>query len=240
MSTAAQKLIIALDDLDEAAALAMVEKTKAYAQTYKVGLNLFCAYGPAIVKQISSLGVDIFLDLKLHDIPMQVAKAVETVLVLEPRFLTIHAAGGAQMLECAAQAASGSKTTLLAISVLTSLNQQDYQRLGFTDDIADGVNRLTDLAYASGIHGFVCSAKEAKNLKARFQNQCFLVCPGIRSGVQDLFDQARTLSAGDAIKACADALVVGRPITKAADAAAAAQDINRAINNGLEWCNEKK
>lgn len=233
MDSSVQKLIVALDDLDAASALSMVEKTRAYARTFKVGLNLFCAHGPAIVREIKSLGVDIFLDVKLHDIPMQVAKALESVLKLEPRFVTIHAAGGTTMLQYAAQAVAGSSTNLLAVSVLTSINYEEYQRIGLVGTVADGVMRLTDLAFRAGIGGFVCSPHEAKMLKAAFQNQCFLVCPGIRSPHEEPSDQARTMSAVDAILAGADALVVGRPITKAHDVTQAACRISQEIESVL-------
>jgi orotidine-5'-phosphate decarboxylase len=229
---ARDRLIIALDHPDKDSTLRLIAKTKEYAGTYKVGLGLFCAFGPTIVKEIKSLGVEVFLDLKLHDIPMQVAKAIEFLLHLEVKFLTIHASGGLNMLKAAKQAALGSKTTLLAVSILTSINDSDYSRL-FLGNINDGVTELAKMSFAAGINSLVCSPLEAKSLKSTFGDDCFLVVPGIRSSSNKTFDQARTLTAFDAIVHGANALVVGRPITNACDVYLAAKNLHDEIKTAL-------
>jgi orotidine-5'-phosphate decarboxylase len=228
-----KKLIIALDDLDLKAALDIVALTKSFASTFKVGLSLFCAYGPRIVYEINALGADVFLDLKLHDIPMQVSKAVENILALKPRFLSLHALGGRKMLSEALEVAKGSDTTLLAVTILTSLDHVGYNELGFSDVIERGVMGLTDLAISSGFFGIISSPHEAKKLKTIYQNNCFLVCPGIRPKNSEVYDQKRIMAPREAILAGADVLVVGRPITKAGDVVFAAQNVNQEIENAL-------
>jgi orotidine-5'-phosphate decarboxylase len=229
---AKDRLIIALDNPDKASALSLIEKTREFAGTYKVGLGLFCAHGPAIVKEIKSLGVEVFLDLKLHDIPMQVAKAIESLLHLEVKFLTIHASGGLNMLKAAKQAVLGSKTSLLSVSILTSISDVDYRRL-FLGHVNDGVRELAKMSFKAGINSLVCSPLEAKSLKSIFGDDCFLVAPGIRSSFDEAFDQARTLTAFDAITHGADALVVGRPITSASDVYLAAKNLHDEIKTAL-------
>ncbi len=233
MNNAAKKLIIALDDLGLDEALKLVEETRDFAQTFKIGLSLFSAHGPAIVKQIKSLGVEVFLDLKLHDIPMQVAKAVESALKLGPKFLTIHALGGQQMLREAACVAKGSNTTLLAVSVLTSMDHQQWQDLGFSESIEQSVERLLALSFESGVRGFVASPHEAAKLKQSYHSQCILVVPGVRPASASMDDQKRIMTPYQAIKAGADYLVVGRPITKSADIAMSAKNINQEITDAL-------
>lgn len=233
MSSSAEKLIIALDDLDFASSLRVVEQTSRYANTFKVGLSLFAAYGPTIVKEIRALGVEVFLDLKLHDIPMQVKKAIEMVLPLAPRLLTVHALGGAGMLAEAAASARQSSTTVLAVSVLTSIDAQEFASLGFKKSVAEGVFDLTSRAYASGVRGFVCSPLEVKSLREKFGPSCTYVCPGVRGRDAQADDQARTMTAYDAICAGASFLVVGRPITKAGNMAEAAHAINEEISSAI-------
>ncbi len=233
MNNAAKKLIIALDDLSLDEALRVVEKTKAFAETYKIGLSLFCAYGPSIIREIKALGVEIFLDLKLHDIPMQVAKAVESALKFEPKFLTLHALGGRAMLQAATKVAQGTTTKLLAVSVLTSMDLPEWQNLGFSESIDKSVNRLLDLSFESGVRGFVSSPHEAAALKLRFLEDAVLVCPGIRSNSGAPDDQKRIMSAFQAIEEGADYLVVGRPITKSEDLAMSAKNINQEITEAL-------
>lgn len=232
MDSAHHRLIIALDDMDRHQAFSLIENTRQYAQTFKIGLNLFCQNGPDFVREIKALGVDVFLDLKLHDIPVQVAKAVEVVVRLEPRFLTIHALGGLAMLKEAARAAAGSQTTLLAVSVLTSLNQKDFLDLGFLGSLEQGVSRLVNLAYEAGMRGFVCSPHEASSIKALVKN-CTLVCPGIRSKTDDKADQARVMTAREALNFGADFIVVGRPITQAKNPAMKAGLVHQEIHECL-------
>lgn len=233
MEIAAQKLIIALDDLDFDEAVALVELTKPYARTFKIGLALFAAYGPAIVKKIHALGVEVFLDLKLHDIPMQIKKTIQNLLPLNPSFITVHASGGSHMLKEAADAVQGSNTMLLAVSILTSLDASLYSAIGFKDSILSGVTNLSQLAYSSGIRGFIASAHEAPMLKQHFNHDCLVICPGVRRKNHAIHDQSRVMSPAEAIFAGADALVVGRPITKAQDIVFEAKAINQEINNAL-------
>ncbi len=233
METAAQKLIIALDDLDFDETVALVELTKPYAKTFKVGLALFAAYGPAIVKEINARGVKVFLDLKLHDIPMQIKKTIENLLPLNPQFITVHASGGPQMLKEAADAVNSSDTMLLAVSILTSLDAHFYSAVGFSGSVLSGVMNLAEMAYSSGVRGLVASPHEAQALKQHFRNDCLVICPGVRRKDQATHDQSRVMSPADAIYAGADALVVGRPITKAKDIVLEAKAIYQEINNAL-------
>lgn len=234
MENPQEKLIIALDDVDFDSAIKIATLTKPFASTFKVGLSLFTAWGPEIIKELKELSVDVFLDLKLFDIPMQTKKAVQAALKYEPRFLTVHAMGGKKMLSEASVISQGSNTTLLAVSVLTSFDQQDYADVGFKDSINDGVVRLLDLAFVSGIRGFVASPQELIHLRKRFGSDCFLVCPGVRPRGSDLNDQSRVMTPKEAIMASANALVVGRPITKAPNIVEAAQGIYQDIESALK------
>lgn len=233
MDTAAKKLIIALDDLSYEAAMDVVEKTRSYAGVFKVGLSLFCAHGPKILNELRAKNVDVFLDLKLHDIPMQVAKAVEEAIKFEPKFLTIHALGGRSMLQEAAKAVLGSKTQLLAVSVLTSMDSQAWQEIGFNTTIEEGAMRLVRVAYESGVRGFVSSPHEVAHLKSYLKHDCLVVCPGVRPMDAHDNDQKRIMTPFKAIEAGADFLVVGRPITKSTDVVMSAKNINQEITKAL-------
>lgn len=234
MNNAREMMIIALDDLSCEQALAMVEKTKTHAATYKVGLALFSAHGSSLVQEIQAMGVDVFLDLKFHDIPMQVSKAVERCLKLNPRFLTLHTQGGFSMMAECARIAKGSHTTLLGVTVLTSIDESEAHRLGFNESIPSKVFRLASLAMEAGLSGLVCSPHEASLLKTHFGKRALLVCPGVRSKDEAAFDQSRIMSAQKAILAGADRLVIGRPITAASDCVAKAQSYASEINDALK------
>lgn len=245
MEKAAQRLIIALDDIEHEKIEKLIETTRPFATTYKIGLSLFVAHGPAIVRKIGGLGADIFLDLKLHDIPMQVGLAVLHALEFSPRFLTIHAQGGRAMMKEVASAVRGSKTKVLAVTVLTSLNQRDFYDLGYHDRIEDGVLKLADLALSAGIDGLVTSPRELSWLRAQFGEGPYLVCPGVRARDDATHDQARVMTAHEAIDAGANALVIGRPITQATNvllkAEAMHQEISRAMKeraDSKESCHE--
>lgn len=225
MEKASKKLIIALDDPNSINEV--VEETRDFADTYKVGLSLFYAHGPKIVTDLKSMGVEVFLDLKLHDIPMQVGEALDQLIRLKPRLLTVHALGGRKMLKEVSKILNDSDIMPLAVTLLTAHNNEDAQSLGFSS-IKEQVARLSLMAKDCGINSFVASAEEARQLK-RLLPGCFLVCPGIRSKNLMADDQVRTMSAYDAILAGADALVVGRPITKAADKRAEARKIHEEI-----------
>jgi orotidine-5'-phosphate decarboxylase len=198
----------------------------------KVGLELFVSEGPRVIELGRRLGCDIFLDLKLHDIPETVERAVAAAASHGVRYLTVHAAGGPKMLAAAARRAALENTglTLLAITVLTSLDSSDLQAIGVDADPSQQALRLAQLAHAQGIPGMVCSAVEVGALRAALGPQAVLVTPGIRpQAATGADDQKRTGTPTSAIRAGSSLLVVGRPIRDAADPAAAARAITDEI-----------
>ena len=192
----------------------------------KVGLELFVSEGPTAVRRLRELGA-VFLDLKLHDIPETVERAVASACGLGARYLTIHAAGGPKMLERAAARAEreGTGLTLLAITVLTSLDVADLEAIGVTSTTAEQTLRLARLAVGAGVPGLVCSSAEAGSLRAALGPDVVLVTPGIRPAGSSADDQKRVGTPGDAIRAGSSVLVVGRPIRDAADPRAAARAV---------------
>jgi orotidine-5'-phosphate decarboxylase len=215
------KLILALD-LDRAeSALALVRQLKTRLSLFKVGSQLFTREGPAFIRALRAEGVDLFLDLKFHDIPQTVAHAVSAAVALDIRYLTVHASGGLEMLQAAQGAVKGSRTEILAVTVLTSLEDGALRQIGFERAAADQVVRLARLAVLAGVHGLVCSPHEISLIREQLQDQVKLVTPGVRSGSEGVQDQKRTLSASEALARGATHLVIGRPITKAADPVAA-------------------
>lgn len=215
------KLILALD-MDRAdEALAFVRLLKPYLSLFKVGNQLFARQGPEFVKALRAEGVDIFLDQKWHDIPQTVAHAVKSAVALDVKFVTIHASGGLEMLNAAQEAAKGSHTEILAVTVLTSLDDGALRQIGFDRTTAEQVVRLARLAALAGIPGLVCSPHEIELIRQQVQEPVKLVTPGVRSATDGLQDQKRTLSAAEALKRGANHLVIGRPITKASDPVAA-------------------
>jgi orotidine-5'-phosphate decarboxylase len=186
-----------------------------------VGNQLFTREGPAFVKALRAEGVDIFLDQKWHDIPQTVAHAVKSAAVLDVRFVTVHASGGLEMLQAAQKAVEGSRTEILAVTVLTSLDDGALRQIGFERSTADQVVRLARLAVLAGVHGLVCSPHEIELIRQQMQEPMKLVTPGVRSAKDGLQDQKRTLSAAEALQRGANHLVIGRPITKASDPVAA-------------------
>jgi orotidine-5'-phosphate decarboxylase len=185
----------------------------------KVGLELYVREGPAAVAMCRERDAAVFLDLKLHDIPETVSGAVGAACGLGVKYLTLHAAGGRRMLEAARERAERENTgiTLLAVTVLTSLDTADLAEVGVDDPAATQVERLADLALQSGAHGLVCSALEVGGLRSRLSQQAVLVTPGIRPCGNSAGDQKRVAAPGAAIRAGADLLVVGRPIRDSAD-----------------------
>ena len=234
MELAAKRLIIALDNMHEEAMHEVIRVTRPFATTYKIGLSLFVAHGPKIIQGLTACGADLFLDLKFHDIPMQVGKAVENALTYSPRFLTVHAQGGKAMLKEAARVAQGTKTTILAVTMLTSLASTDIHELGIRSTVFEQVLRLAELALSSGIDGLVASPQELSMLRHHLGKNVYLVCPGIRSIDDNADDQARTLSAYDAIRQGADALVVGRPITHGQNSWFKATSIHSEIERAMK------
>jgi len=189
----------------------------------KVGLELFVRAGPAAVSSCRELGLEVFLDLKLHDIPATVARAVRSAGALGVRYLTVHAAGGATMLQQAAASAAEHDLELVAITVLTSLDDGDLRALGMPAMVAEQARRLAELGWRAGLRAFVCSAAEASSLRALLGAEARIITPGIRPGGAPAGDQKRLATPSQAIAAGADMLVVGRPIRDAADPAAAAR-----------------
>ncbi len=230
----ASRLIAALDTADPARAAAWAGRLAPHLGMAKLGLEFFLANGAPGLRAIAAAapGLPIFLDLKLHDIPATVAGGVRAVLPLAPRFLTLHAAGGTAMIAAAreaAEAAGAARPLLLAVTVLTSLDDAALAATGVADGAARQVERLARLALAAGADGLVCSPHEVALLRAALGPAPVLVVPGIRPEGAARGDQARTMTPAQAVAAGADWIVVGRPITDAADPAAAAAAIAAAI-----------
>jgi len=216
------KVIIALDVENKEKALALVRELRD-ARIFKVGLELFTAEGPALVKAIRGLGKSVFLDLKLHDIPNTVAEAVRIGVKLGAAMMTIHASGGEEMMRKAAEAAiaeseklRAAKPILLGVTVLTSLKSGDLQAIGMAPDTSSQVLRLAGLAKQSGMDGVVCSAQEIEIVRRELGTCFVIVTPGIRPAWAAAHDQKRIMTPSQAIKKGSDYLVVGRPVTQAA------------------------
>jgi len=210
-----------MDDAQEAALLAREIGQKVAA--FKVGSQLFSGSGPEVVKRIRKEGGRVFLDLKFHDIPNTVQKAVEAVRELGVSFFTVHASGGARMVAAAKEAAGDAR--VLAVTLLTSLDKEDVEDIGFREEIKEQVVRLARLARGAGADGIVCSPLEVAHLRQALDDQCLLVTPGIRPAGASTDDQARISTPAQAVSAGADFLVVGRPIVKARDRVLAVEQI---------------
>jgi orotidine-5'-phosphate decarboxylase len=227
MHDARQRLIVALDVSSAAAARKVVAAVGDSAISYKVGMQLFTAEGPSIVRELLQSRRQVFLDLKYHDIPNTVAHAVAEAAKLGVQMLTVHAAGGGKMLRAATDAAREVNPSLLilGVTVLTSLDDQDLDNLGVRGRVEDQVLSLATLALESGCRGVVTSAREAAKLRGELGNDFAIVTPGVRPMGTDRGDQARVATPAEAIASGATHIVVGRPITAAADPAAAARAI---------------
>jgi orotidine-5'-phosphate decarboxylase len=217
------RIIVALDTDSPEAAMAAVSVLAGEVGLFKVGMELFPRGGPELVRRIREKGAEVFLDLKFHDIPNTVAGAVRSAASMGVRFATVHASGGKAMLAAAAEAAAGSGTTILAVTVLTSLDDADLSSIGFALGTAEAVDRLAGLSAEAGIGGIVCSAREVAAVRARVGKNAVLVTPGVRLPEDSPGDQKRVVTPFEAIRAGADYIVVGRPVTRAADPAAAAR-----------------
>lgn len=204
-------------------ALDLVRKVKAHVGGVKLGLEFFCANGHHGVHEVQKLGLPIFLDLKLHDIPNTVAKAMQAINTLEPAIVTIHASGGRAMMEDA-KAAAGSHTKVVGVTVLTSLDDHDLSRVGVADAPDAQVARLAALAQEAGLDGIVCSGHEVKSAHKAWKDGFFVV-PGLRPAGASTADQKRIVTPRQARDDGASVLVIGRPITKADDPDAAARAI---------------
>jgi len=231
MQAGKERLIVALDTATADEARALVGRLGTSVSFYKVGKELFTAAGPAIVRELTGAGHRVFLDLKFHDIPNTVAAAVRSAASLGVSMLTVHASGGSKMLRAATEAAAASeaKPTVLGVTVLTSMDADQLHAIGVSGGIAQQVLRLAGLALHAGCGGLVASAREAAPLRRELGAAFTLVTPGIRPAGGDAADQVRVVTPADAIRAGADYLVVGRPITQAEDPAAAAREIARQI-----------
>jgi orotidine-5'-phosphate decarboxylase len=216
-------VFVALDTPHLPRALALAEAVAGSVGGLKLGLEFFAANGPAGVADLAAAGLPIFLDLKLHDIPNTVAKAVEALAPLRPAVLTVHAAGGHAML-AAAKAAAPEGTRVVAVTVLTSLDDDDLARSGVPGGAGEQVRRLSELARGAGCEGIVCSGAEVAAARAAWPDGYFVV-PGIRPAGGELGDQKRVMTPAEALAAGASMLVIGRPITGAADPADAARSI---------------
>jgi orotidine-5'-phosphate decarboxylase len=223
---AKERLAVALDLPDEQEAMKLVDRLGNTCQWFKVGMELYYATGNRIVHQLRDRGFNVFLDLKLHDIPNTVAGAVRSATQAGASLLTIHASGGAAMMSAAAEAAAApGSPRLLAVTVLTSMDANELAGIGITATPAEQVLRLAKLAQKSGIDGMVCSPEEVAILRKETGPNTLLVIPGIRPTGSDTGDQKRIATPAQAIADGASMLVVGRPITRAADPAQAARAI---------------
>lgn len=223
-----ERIFVALDTPDAPAAAALARQLAGRVGGIKLGKEFFTACGPDGVRTVSAAGVPLFLDLKFHDIPNTVAGAVRAALPLSPAILNVHAAGGAAMMRAArdaADAADGPKPMLIAVTVLTSLGDEDLRQIGVESSAAEQVVRLARLAQDCGLDGVVCSAREIAPIRAACGADFKLIVPGIRPAWAAKGDQKRVMTPADAIRAGADYLVIGRPITGAEDPLAAADRI---------------
>ena len=221
-------VFVAIDTPDIHRAVALARQVRGIAGGVKLGLEFFCANGHQGVLRMAERELPIFLDLKLHDIPNTVAKAVEALAPLSPAILTVHAAGGREMLAAAKKAAPPS-TKVVAVTVLTSLDQGDLRDIGVEASPADQVTRLARLAQESGVDGIVCSGAEVAHAKAAWPDGFFVV-PGVRPPGSDVGDQKRVVTPREALDDGASVLVIGRPITGAPDPAQAVRDIAAILN----------
>lgn len=218
-------LALDLPQLDDAADL--LKKVKAHIGGVKLGLEFFCAHGHHGVHEIAHLGLPVFLDLKLHDIPNTVAGAMQAIHVLEPAIITVHASGGRAMMEDA-KAAAGENTKVVAVTMLTSLDKRDLKRTGVSGTPHDQVMRLAELAEASGLDGIVCSGQEVGAVHKQWKKGFFVV-PGLRPAGSASGDQKRVVTPRQARDDGASVLVIGRPISKADDPVAAARAIEATL-----------
>lgn len=225
-------IIVALDVPTVEAAFHLAEQLAGLVGAFKIGSELFTAGGLDIIRRIRATGASVFLDLKFHDIPNTVAKAVASAVRLDVQMLTVHTSGGSAMLRAAelsvqetARQLGVNPPLVLGVTVLTSMESRDLAEIGCKDDVGGQVERLASLAVSSGLRGLVCSPLEVAMLRTIIPTSVQLVTPGIRASTDATGDQKRTLSAAEAVAAGANWLVVGRPVYAAADPRAAARRI---------------
>jgi orotidine-5'-phosphate decarboxylase len=231
------RIFCALDTVDMTEAVALARQLDGVVGGVKLGLEFFCANGADGFKAVAATGLPIFLDLKFHDIPNTVAGAIRAVAPLGPKILTIHTQGGPEMMRRAAETAAEeadrhglSRPWVTGVTILTSLDDADMTAIGVGDAVPDQVARLAALAHSCGLDGMVCSPKEIALARAATAPEFRLVVPGIRPAGSAAGDQKRVMTPAEAVASGADVLVIGRPITKAADPASAAKAIAESIN----------
>ncbi len=232
------RVFCALDNPDLDAVRTLAQSIAGAVDGLKLGLEFFTAQGPDGIRDIASLGLPIFLDVKLHDIPNTVAGAIRSLAPLAPYYLTLHAGGGEEMLRAARDAAHEEAARLalapprlLAVTVLTSLDEGDLAAQGIVGTTGEQVVRLAELARRAGIDGIVSSPREIQAIRAACGEGFDIVVPGIRPGGDDTQDQKRVMTPGEAVHAGASALVIGRPITEAPDPAQAAAAIRKEVDS---------
>ena len=231
MTTVKSNVIVALDYDNKHSALTLADRLDPKYCRVKVGKELFTAAGPAVVKELSDRSFDVFLDLKFHDIPNTVAKALSAAADLGVWMANVHASGGSRMMSAAKQALgnSGSDMLLIGVTVLTSMDTSDLEEVGIKRTLSDQVLHLASMTKDSGLDGVVCSAQEARTLKEALGEDFKLVTPGIRLANSAADDQRRIVTPSDAMALGSDYLVIGRPITQSADPLATLLEINRSL-----------
>ena len=231
MATSSSRVIVAMDFDNQHSALQLAEQLDPSQCRLKVGKELFTFAGPQLVKALVERNFDVFLDLKFHDIPNTTAKAVSAAADLGVWMTNVHACGGSRMMEAAQQSLQqkGSEMLLIAVTVLTSMEQAELQQVGVSNGPTEQVLHLARLAKSSGLQGVVCSAQEASTLKADLGADFKLVTPGIRLPDSAADDQRRIVSPVDAITSGSDYLVIGRPITQSPDPLATLKQINQSL-----------
>jgi len=227
------KIVVALDFAEAKQALAFVDRIDPALCRVKVGKELFTAEGPRLVEQLVGKDFGVFLDLKFHDIPNTVAKACEAAAKLGVWMLNVHASGGRAMMEAARNAVDKSThhPLLIAVTVLTSMDQAALNEIGVSGELQDQVLRLALLTEQSGLDGVVCSAQEAPMLRSKVAQDFCLVTPGIRPATASKDDQSRIVTPADALRQGSSYLVIGRPITQASDPIQALQAIHAEISS---------
>ncbi len=229
MTTVADKIIVALDVATKEKALDLVEELRDQISFFKIGLQLYTAEGPEIVRAVRATGANVFLDLKLHDIPNTVARAVESAAQLQIQMLTIHLSGGEAMIQAAVSAKSRD-LLLLGVTVLTSADEQTLRQIGIPDKIENHVLRLAKLGVKNGIDGIVASPHEITTLRRECGDTIKIVVPGIRPSGSESADQKRVMTPREAIHAGADYLIIGRPIIAQASPREAVSKILQELN----------
>ena len=224
-------ILVALDTTDADYARSLAERVRGSVGGLKLGLDFFNAHGPDGVRPFLEMGLPVFLDLKYHDIPNTVAGAARAAAALGVSILNVHAQGGAAMMKAALEAVKSvsPSTKLIAVTMLTSLSDEDLPTVGLTPPVGDQVLRLASLTQQAGLDGVVCSAHEITRLRAELGPDFMLVVPGIRPAGSDAGDQKRVMGPAEAMAAGASKLVIGRPITAAQDPGQAARDIAESL-----------